>query len=64
MTLRTRVGLASGAVVLLALAVASLVIYPTVRASLRHQLEESLVQTVAQSPTIALQLKQKIEASG
>jgi two-component system sensor histidine kinase MprB len=64
MTLRTRVGLAGGAVVLLALAVAALVIYPTVRAHLRGQLDESLVQTVAQSPTIALQLKQKVADSG
>jgi signal transduction histidine kinase len=64
MTLRTRVGVAGGAVVLLALAVASLVIYPTVRANLRRQLDDSLVQTVGQSPTIALQLKQKIAASG
>jgi two-component system sensor histidine kinase MprB len=64
MTLRTRVGLAGGAVVLLALAVAALVIYPTVRANLRRQLDDSLVQTVGQSPAIALQLKQKFADSG
>jgi two-component system sensor histidine kinase MprB len=64
MTLRTRVGLAGGAVVLLALAVASLVIYPTVRANLRRQIDDSLVQAVEQSPTIAVQLKQKSEKSG
>ncbi len=64
MTLRTRVGIAGGAVVLLALAVASLVIYPTVRANLRRQIDDSLVQTVGQSPTIALQLKQKFADSG
>lgn len=64
MTLRTRVGLAGGAVVLLALAVASLVIYPTLAANLRRQIDESLVQTVSQSPAIAVQLKQKIEKFG
>jgi two-component system, OmpR family, sensor histidine kinase MprB len=63
-TLRTRVGLAGGAVVLLALALAALVIYPTVRANMRRQIDDSLTQTVAQSPTIALQLKQKVAASG
>jgi two-component system sensor histidine kinase MprB len=64
MTLRTRVGIAGGVVVLLALAIASLVIYPTVRANVRRQIDDSLMQTVGQSPTIALQLKQKIAASG
>jgi len=64
MTLRTRVGLAGGMVVLLALAVASLVIYPTLDANLRRQLDDSLVQTVGQGPTIALQIKQKIADSG
>jgi signal transduction histidine kinase len=64
MTLRTRVGLAGGAVVLLALAVASLVIYPTVQANMHRQIDDSLVQTVGQSETIARQLKQKIADSG
>jgi two-component system sensor histidine kinase MprB len=64
MTLRTRVGLAGGVVVLLALAAASLVIYPTVQGNLRRQLDESLVQTVGQSDSIARQLKQKFAASG
>src|SRR4051812_39831918 len=64
MMLRTRVGLAGGAVVLLALATASLVVYPTVRANLRHQTDESLVQAVGQSPMIARQLKEKIAVTG
>ncbi|MEV8437692.1 HAMP domain-containing sensor histidine kinase [Actinosynnema sp. NPDC051121] len=64
MTLRTRVGLAGGVVVLVALAVASVVVYSTVRADLRRQLDTSLAQTVTQSPTIAAQLKQKIADSG
>ncbi|XVS66851.1 ATP-binding protein [Actinosynnema sp. CA-299493] len=64
MTLRTRVGLAGGAVVLAALAIASVVVYSTVRADLRRHLDDSLAQTAAQSPTIAAQLKQKVEDSG
>jgi signal transduction histidine kinase len=64
MTLRTRVGLAGGVVVLLALAVAALVIFPTVRANLRRQLDDSLIQTAKQSPSVALQLKQKVVATG
>jgi signal transduction histidine kinase len=64
MTLRTRVGLAGGVVVLLALAVASLVIYPTVEANMRGQIDDSLVQTVGQGDSIARQLKQKIANSG
>ncbi|TCO59392.1 HAMP domain-containing sensor histidine kinase [Actinocrispum wychmicini] len=64
MTLRTRVGLAGGAVVLLALAVASLVVYPAVRSIMRHQVDDSLTQTVGQGDAIARQLKQKIAESG
>ncbi|MEU4743358.1 HAMP domain-containing sensor histidine kinase [Actinosynnema sp. NPDC023658] len=64
MTLRTRVGLAGGAVVFVALAIASVVVYSTVRADLARRLDESLAQTVEQSPAIAVQLKQKIERSG
>jgi signal transduction histidine kinase len=64
MTLRTRVGLAGGAVVLLALTVASLVIYPALDASLRRQVDDSLAQTVSQSDTLARQLKQKVADSG
>lgn len=64
MTLRTRVGLAGGVVVLLALAVTSLVIYPAVQANMRRQIDDSLVQTAEQSPSIARQLKQRIAESG
>lgn len=59
MRLTTRVGLAGGAVVCVALAVASLVIYPTVAANLGRQLDNSLVETAGQGPTIIGQLKQK-----
>ncbi|MFI9009300.1 ATP-binding protein [Actinosynnema sp. NPDC053489] len=64
MTLRTKVGLAGGAVVLVALAVASVVVYTTVRTDLRRRLDQSLAQTAAQSEGIAVLLKQKIGESG
>jgi two-component system sensor histidine kinase MprB len=63
-TLRTRVGLAGGVVVFLALAVASLVLYPVVGANLHGQVDESLVQAASQAPTVAGQLKQKAAISG
>jgi two-component system, OmpR family, sensor histidine kinase MprB len=63
-TLRTRVGLAGGAVVLVALAIASVIVYLTVGPNLRRQLDDSLVQAVEQSPAVARQLKQKNAASG
>jgi two-component system sensor histidine kinase MprB len=59
MTLRTRVGLAGGVVVLLALALASVVVYSTVRDNLRRQVDNSLADTLPQSPIIATQLKQE-----
>ncbi|MEV4313110.1 HAMP domain-containing sensor histidine kinase [Actinocrispum sp. NPDC049592] len=64
MTLRTRVGLAGGLVVLLALAVASVVVYPTVQSIMRHQVDDSLKQTVGQGESIARALKQKFADSG
>jgi two-component system sensor histidine kinase MprB len=64
MTLRTRVGLAGGAVVLVALAIASVVVYSSVRPDLHRQLDDSLLKAVENSPTVATQLKQKVEASG
>ncbi|HEX4703933.1 MAG TPA: HAMP domain-containing sensor histidine kinase [Pseudonocardiaceae bacterium] len=64
MTLRTRVGLAGGAVVFLALVVASLVLYPSVDANLHQQIDESLVQSADQAPVVASQLKQKVALSG
>ncbi|HEX9337657.1 MAG TPA: HAMP domain-containing sensor histidine kinase [Pseudonocardiaceae bacterium] len=64
MTLRTRVGVAGGAVVFIALAIASLVLYPVVGANLHGQVDDSLVQTASQAPTVAGQLKQKAAISG
>jgi len=64
MTLRTRVGLAGGAVVIVALALASLVLYPLLQANLRGQTDESLVQAANDAPTVAAQLKQKAQYAG
>lgn len=64
MTLRSRVGLAGGAVVLLALAIASLVLYPSVNDNLHQQIDQSLVQSAGQAPAVAGQLKLKAALSG
>src|SRR5689334_21996253 len=64
MTLRTRVGLAGGVVVLLALAVASLVVYPAVRSIMRQQVDASLKQSIGEGDSLARQLKQKVAESG
>jgi two-component system sensor histidine kinase MprB len=63
-TLRTRIGLAGGVVVFLALAVASLVLYPVTDANLHSQVDDSLVQAASQAPTVVGQLKQKAALSG
>ena len=62
MTLRNRVGLTGGAAVLLALVAVSLVLYPALAANLHDQLDSSLVNTAAQGPDIAQQVKQKNKA--
>jgi signal transduction histidine kinase len=58
MSLRTRVAIAVGAVVLGALAVVAAVVYPAVGANLRGQDDASLVQVAANAQTIATKLKQ------
>ncbi|GGP76765.1 sensor histidine kinase [Saccharothrix coeruleofusca] len=60
MTLRTRVGVAAGLVVLLALALASVAVYSTVRDNLRRQVDTSLADVVPQTPAIAIRLKQDV----
>jgi two-component system sensor histidine kinase MprB len=60
LTLRTRVGVAAGAVVLLALALASVIVYSTVRDDLRREVDGSLADVVPQTPVIATQLKQDL----
>ncbi len=58
MSLRTRVAIAVGAVVFVALTVVAAVVYPAVGANLRRQEDESLVQVAKKAPTIAAKLKQ------
>jgi signal transduction histidine kinase len=58
MSLRARVAIAVGVVVLCALAIVAAVVYPAVGANLRQQTDESLVQVAREVPTIAAKLKQ------
>jgi signal transduction histidine kinase len=58
MSLRTRVAIAVGAVVFVALAAVAAVIYPAVGANLRGQADAALVQVASQASTIAAKLKQ------
>jgi two-component system, OmpR family, sensor histidine kinase MprB len=58
MSLRTRVAIAVGAVVFIALAAVAAVIYPAVGANLRGQADGALVQVANQASTIAAKLKQ------
>src|SRR5262249_10046880 len=58
MSLRTRVAIAVGAVVLGVLAIVAAVVYPAVGANLRGKNDESLIQVAKQAPTIAAKLKQ------
>ncbi|HEY2553282.1 MAG TPA: HAMP domain-containing sensor histidine kinase [Streptosporangiaceae bacterium] len=57
MSLRTRVAIAVGLVVLGALAVVAAVVYPAVGANLRERNDQSLVQVARQASTIAAKLK-------
>ena len=58
MSLRTRIALAGGLVVFLAVLAAALVIYPAADRDLHDQLDASLVSTVASAPKFAPNLKQ------
>ena len=57
MSLRTRVAIAVGVVVLGALAVVAAVVYPAVGANLRGRSDQTLVQVARQAPQIATKLK-------
>ncbi|MBO3749861.1 HAMP domain-containing protein [Streptosporangiaceae bacterium NEAU-GS5] len=59
MSLRTRIGLAGGAVVFCALLIASLILYPAIAGRLRDEVDLSLVQTAADSQQILERIKQK-----
>ena len=57
MSLRTRVAIAVGVVVLCALAIVAAVVYPAVAANLRDQIDQSLLQVARDAPTVAGKLK-------
>jgi len=57
MSLRTRLAIAVGVVVLGALAVVAAVVYPAVGANLRGRSDQSLVQVAKQAPQLATKLK-------
>ena len=57
-SLRARVAIAVGVVVLCALTIAAAVIYPAVAANLRDQTDQSLLQVARDAPTVAGKLKQ------
>jgi signal transduction histidine kinase len=56
-SLRTRVAIAVGVVVLCALTIVAAVVYPAVAASLREQIDQSLLQVARNAPTVAGKLK-------
>jgi signal transduction histidine kinase len=58
MSLRTRLAVAVGVVVFVALAIVAAVVYPAVGANLRGQDDASLVQVAQQAPAIMQKLKQ------
>jgi two-component system sensor histidine kinase MprB len=58
MSLRTRVAIAVGAVVLGTLAIVAAVVYPAVGANLREKNDQALIAVARQAPTIAGKLKQ------
>jgi signal transduction histidine kinase len=56
-SLRTRVAIAVGVVVLCALTIVAAVVYPAVGASLRDQTDQSLLQVARNAPAVAAKLK-------
>lgn len=64
MNLRTRLTLAGGSVVLGALLLTSVILYPAVNAKLHDQIDGSLVRSAADAPQIVDQLKRKVTALG
>ena len=58
MSLRSRVAIAVGVVVLCALTIVAAVVYPAVGANLRDQTDQSLLQVARNAPTVAGKLKQ------
>jgi two-component system sensor histidine kinase MprB len=62
--LRTRIGLAGGAVVFGALTVVSAVLYPTEVGQVRRQTETALVNGAAAAPQTLSQIKEQLSATG
>jgi two-component system sensor histidine kinase MprB len=62
--LRTRIGLAGGAVVFGTLTVVSAVLYPAVASKAREQIDASLINAAAAAPDTMVQIKQKAALSG
>jgi signal transduction histidine kinase len=56
-SLRTRVAIAVGVVVLCALTIVAAVVYPAVAANLREQIDQSLLQVARNAPAVAGKLK-------
>jgi signal transduction histidine kinase len=64
MSLRTRVAIAVGVVVLCALTIVAAVVYPAVGANLRDQTDQSLLQVARNAPAVAAKLKKAGTALG
>ncbi len=64
MNLRTRLAIAGGSVVVAALLLVSVVLYPAVEANLRGQIDSTLVVAAGQAPTVAAAIKAKFGLSG
>lgn len=60
MNLRNRLGLAGGSVVVGALLLVSLILYPAVDSKLHDQIDASLISSAAEAPNVLQRLKQKI----
>ena len=63
MNLHTRLALAGGSVVAGAVALVSVVLYPSVEANLRDQIDSSLVVAAGQAPDVAKAIKAKYSTS-
>ncbi len=64
MSLRTRVAIAVGVVVLCALAIVAAVVYPAVGTNLRAKYDQSLIQVAQNAPAVAAKLKHSGTAFG
>ena len=63
MNLRTRLAIAGGSIVVAALALVSVVLYPAVEHGLRGQIDSSLVTAAGQAPDVAKAIKEKFRGT-